>query len=112
MFINCILLFDDKKFQLVSGNIDEPDTDYVTCSGVGKCLQDGPGAICECDPGHSGKRCQGNPLGIYLLKVNNRNSRIRCEICSKLTIKTPEHDYVTLRESHNSMSFGFMATKL
>ena len=28
--------------------------------------------------------------GIYLLKVNNRNTRIRCEICSKLTIKTPE----------------------
>ena len=27
--------------------------------------------------------------GIYLLKVNNRNTRTRCEICSKLTIKTP-----------------------
>ena len=26
------------------------------------------------------------PAGIYLLKVNNRNSRTRCEICSKLTI--------------------------
>ena len=25
--------------------------------------------------------------GIYLLKVNNRNTRIRCETCSKLTIK-------------------------
>ena len=31
-----------------------------------------------------------NPVGIYLLKVNNRNTRTRCEICSKLTIKTPE----------------------
>ena len=30
------------------------------------------------------------PVGIYLLKVNNRNTRARCEICSKLTIKTPE----------------------
>ena len=30
------------------------------------------------------------PLGIYLLKVNNRNTRTRCETCSKLTIKTPE----------------------
>ena len=30
------------------------------------------------------------PAGIFLLKVNNRNSRTRCEICSKLTIKTPE----------------------
>ena len=30
------------------------------------------------------------PVGIYLLKVNNRNTWTRCEICSKLTIKTPE----------------------
>ena len=30
------------------------------------------------------------PAGIYLLKVNNRNTEIRCEISSKLTIKTPE----------------------
>ena len=30
------------------------------------------------------------PVNIYLLKVNNRNTRTRCEICSKLTIKTPE----------------------
>ena len=26
----------------------------------------------------------------YMFKVNNRNSRTRYEICSKLTIKTPE----------------------
>ena len=31
------------------------------------------------------------PAGIYLLKVNNRNIRTRCEICSKLTTKIPEH---------------------
>ena len=30
------------------------------------------------------------PASIYLLKFNNRNTRTRCEICSKLTIKTPE----------------------
>ena len=30
------------------------------------------------------------PAGIYLFKVNNKNTRTRCEICSKLTIKTPE----------------------
>ena len=30
------------------------------------------------------------PAGIYLLKVNNRNTGIRCEICSKLTVKIPE----------------------
>ena len=31
-----------------------------------------------------------NPAGIYLFKVNNGNTRTRCEICSELTIKTPE----------------------
>ena len=30
------------------------------------------------------------PAGIYLLKVKYRNTRTRCEICPKLTIKTPE----------------------
>ena len=28
-----------------------------------------------------------------MLKVNNRNTKTRCEICSKLTIKTPERRY-------------------
>ena len=28
--------------------------------------------------------------GVFLLKVNNRNTRTRCKICSKLTIKAPE----------------------
>ena len=26
----------------------------------------------------------------YIFKVNDRNTRARCEICSKVTIKTPE----------------------
>ena len=30
-----------------------------------------------------------DPANIYLFKVNNRNIRERCEICSKSTIKTP-----------------------
>ena len=30
------------------------------------------------------------PSRIHLLKVNNRNTRTSCEICSKLTIKIPE----------------------
>ena len=30
------------------------------------------------------------PAGIYLLKVYNRNTKTRCEICSNLTVKTPE----------------------
>ena len=36
------------------------------------------------------KRFRSSPASIYLLIVNNRNTRKRCEICSKLTIKTPE----------------------
>ena len=28
--------------------------------------------------------------GIYLFKANNRNTKTKCEICSKLTINTPE----------------------
>ena len=31
-----------------------------------------------------------DPANIYLFKINNRNARKRCKICSKLIIKTPE----------------------
>ena len=34
------------------------------------------------------------PAGNYMFKVNNRNTRARCEICSKLTIKTPERPHL------------------
>ena len=37
-----------------------------------------------------------NTAGIYLLKVSNRSTRARCEICSKLTIKIPERRYMQL----------------
>ena len=30
------------------------------------------------------------PAKIYLFQVNNRSTKKKCEICSKLTIKTPE----------------------
>ena len=33
---------------------------------------------------------QYNPAGNYMLKVKSRNTRTRCETCSKLTIKIPE----------------------
>ena len=36
------------------------------------------------------KMSRFDPANIYLFKVNNRNIRRRCEICSKLTIKIPE----------------------
>ena len=31
-----------------------------------------------------------NPADNYMFKVNNRNTRTKSEICSKLTIKIPE----------------------
>ena len=34
--------------------------------------------------------CRDPLVGIYLFKVNNRNTRIMCEICLKVTIKAPE----------------------
>ena len=35
------------------------------------------------------------PADNYMFKVNNRNTRRRREICSKLTIKTTEQRYWT-----------------
>ena len=44
------------------------------------------------DRGGKGKSKNINrlPANIYFFKINNRNTRKRCEICSKLTIKAPE----------------------
>ena len=43
------------------------------------------------DQARSSQRRGVNPAGNCMFKVKNRNTRARCEICSKLTIKT----YVT-----------------
>ena len=34
--------------------------------------------------------CFPFPAGNYIIKVDIKNTRTRCEICSKVTIKTPE----------------------
>ena len=39
------------------------------------------------------KQISADPAGIYLLKVNNINTRTKWEICSKLIIKIPERRY-------------------
>ena len=36
------------------------------------------------------KNSRTTPAGIYLLKVRNRNTRTRCQLCLKLTVKIPE----------------------
>ena len=42
------------------------------------------------------KGCKTFPANIYLFNVNNRNTRKRSEICSKLTKKTPERPHAGL----------------
>ena len=37
-----------------------------------------------------------SPVGICILKGNNKKTRTRCEICSKLTKKTPERRQASL----------------
>ena len=49
-----------------------------------------------------------HPVGIYLLKVNNRNTKTRCEICSKLTTKTPERCH-WCRSSVFIVNFGHIS---
>ena len=39
------------------------------------------------------RRIKRVPVDIYMLKVSNNNTRTRCEICSELRIKTPEHHW-------------------
>ena len=74
---------------------------FIHITGKGKCIQE-PCQASMMEPfalKHylfllevSSKMFDRNfyPTGIYLLKVDNRNSRTRCEIWSKLALKTPE----------------------
>ena len=45
--------------------------------------------ICNNNPEAYLGYCE-TPTGICLFKVNNENTRAKCEICSKLTKKTPD----------------------
>ena len=56
------------------------------------------------------------PAKIFLFEVDNRNTRERCETCSKLTVKTPE-TYFTLFTSVSIVGFeqvnvGWVSGKL
>ena len=52
--------------------------------------------------------------GIYLLKVKNKNTRTRSEICSKLTIKTHQNVFIVNFEhiSHLVLAFLFLALNM
>ena len=43
-------------------------------------------------------RRKNNTAKIYLFKVSRRNSRKRCDICSKLTINTPERRHLVIQD--------------
>ena len=48
------------------------------------------------------------PAGFYLFKANNGNNRTVCEICSKLTKKTPERcHWLSFSEIFRTISFLF-----
>ena len=48
-------------------------------------------SLCTCSKSRKTIMKRGsNPADNYMFKVNNRNIKTRCEICSKLTIKTSE----------------------
>ena len=60
----------------------------------------------NCFPGIIDRRkCLSLPSWIYLLKFNNRNTRARCEICSKLTIKSRERRHSS---SYRNQSFNLL----
>ena len=48
----------------------------------------------ECCQDNHLHECDQTPVGNIMFKVNNRNNRARCEICSKLTIKTTERRHL------------------
>ena len=52
----------------------------------------------------------GNPAGIYLLKGNNRNTRTKCEICSKLIIKILER-HLSIKSCISHKCFVFSKKK-
>ena len=49
------------------------------------------------------------PAGNCMFKVNSRNTRTRCEICSKLTIKTPERRLVHKRTLNHLAKLASLA---
>ena len=49
------------------------------------------------------------PACNYMFKVNNRNTRTRCEICSELTIKTPTAFYSVSIVNFEQVNTGWFA---
>ena len=61
----------------------------------------------------SSKISDNFPAGNYMFKVNNRNTRTRCEICTKLTIKRPEQrqaisDHIIIPVNFEDVKFCYL----
>ena len=52
------------------------------------------------------------PARNYMFKVSNRNTRTRCEICSKLTIKTPERRLLGSNNLIEAVTHGIMVASV
>ena len=51
---------------------------------------------------------ESNPSGNYMFKFINRNTRTRCEICSKLTIKIPDGIFIVNFEHISHLVLVFL----
>ena len=51
-------------------------------------LSPGPWELVSCTSDWTSIRQYCSPAANYIIEVDSRNTRIRCEICSKLTVKT------------------------
>ena len=59
--------------------------------------------------------CSIGPIGIYLIEVNNGNTKIMCEICWKLTIKIPERRhgiFIDILEQISHIALVFLLSTL
>ena len=95
------LILLNKKYSILNGN-SEPNEFISYMSFSGSISRNDKGQRDMSDkglnwPGWSEEIFQTNicekspiPAGIYLFKINNRNTRTICEIYSMLTIKTPK----------------------
>ena len=50
-----------------------------------------------------------NPVVIYIFKVNNRNTRTRYEMCSKLAIKKPDRHQVNFEQVNASQEAALLS---
>ena len=49
-----------------------------------------------------------DPANIYLFKFNTRNTRERCELCSKVTVKTVENHFDVFIVNFKQISYLFL----